>query len=201
MPLNIAIFIFNEVEVLDFAGPFEVFNVATRVKAKLDPGCASPFNVFTVAETMLPIKARGGLPVIPHHSFQNCLPIDFIVIPGGVITEELLKPTVTRWIAETAPRAKIIAGICTGTFLLAKTGLLDGLRVTTHWEDITDLRTMFPELQVEENVRWVEQGNVITSAGISAGIDMSLHLVAKLESEKLALATARQMDYRWMQTP
>ena len=104
--------------------------------------------------------------------------------------------SIRRRRAQTSARAEIIASVCTGSFLLAKANLLDGKRATTHWEDIADLKVMFPQVRVEENVRWVEDGKVISSAGISAGIDMSLHLVAKLESEELAVATARQMDYR-----
>jgi len=119
------------------------------------------------------------------------------VIPGGVVTEELRKEAVIHWIGENAARAQIVAGVCTGAFLLAKAGLLDGKRATTHWEDIADLKAQFPRVHVEENVRWVEQGNLITSAGISAGIDMCLHLVARVENESLATETARQMDYCW----
>ena len=198
MPLNVGIFIYDEVEVLDFAGPLEVFNVACRVRAKQRPGSEPPFKVFTIGQTDGPIKARDGLPVTPQHSFQNHPSVDLLLIPGGVHNTELKKEPVIRWIGATAAKAGIVASVCTGAFLLAKAGLLDGLRVTTHWEDITDLQTMFPQLQVEENVRWVEQGRIITSAGISAGIDMSLHLVGKLEGEQLAVDTARQMDYRWV---
>src|SRR5262245_11743004 len=197
MTRSVGIFIFDEVEVLDFAGPFEVFSVACRVRSKQGPKSETPFKVFTIGETAEPIKARGRLSVLPHYRFANHPPIDLLLIPGGVVTEELRKEAVIRWIAENATRAKIVAGVCTGAFLLAKTGLLDGKRVTTHWEDIEDLKSQFPKVHVEENVRWVEQGNLITSAGISAGIDMCLHLVARLENEQLATDTARQMDYRW----
>jgi transcriptional regulator GlxA family with amidase domain len=197
----VGIFIFDEIEVLDLGGPFEVFSVASRVKAKLEPASPPPFKVFTVGQTTEPIRARGGLHVTPEFSVVNHPAIDVLVIPGGVVTAQLAKESVIRWIGDSAGRAKIIAGVCTGSFLLAKARLLDNKRATTHWEDIEDLKSMFPKVVVEKDVRWVEQGNIITSAGISAGIDMSLHLVSKLESEKLAIAAARQMDYRWVNKP
>jgi transcriptional regulator GlxA family with amidase domain len=197
MTRNVGIFIFDEIEVLDFAGPFEVFSVASRVRRKQDAQAVPPFNVFTVGRGLEPIKTRGALSVTPHFSFKNHPLIDLLVIPGGVVTAELAKAEVIQWIRQTSSQAKTVAGICTGAFLLAQAGLLDGQRVTTHWEDIADLKAMFPLLHVEENVRWVQQGRVFTSAGISAGIDLSLHLITQLEGEKLAVDTARQMDYRW----
>ncbi|MDI1313755.1 DJ-1/PfpI family protein [Prosthecobacter sp.] len=198
--MNVGIFIFNDIEVLDLGGPFEVFSVATRVKARLEPGSLPPFNVFAIGETTIPIRTRGGLIVTPNHSFADHPRIDLLIIPGGIVSAELTKETVISWITATAAQAKTIASVCTGSFLLAKTGLLNGKRATTHWEDIDDMQSMFPQVTVEKNVRWVEQENIITSAGISAGIDMSLHLVSRLDSESLALAlaTAKQMDYRWL---
>lgn len=197
--MNVGIFIFNDIEVLDLGGPFEVFSVATRVKVRLDPGSPPPFNVFTIGSTTTaPIRTRGGLIVTPNHSFADHPLIDLLVIPGGIVSAELKKENVIHWITTTAAKAKLTASVCTGSFLLAKTGLLNGKRATTHWEDIDDMQSMFPQVTVEKNVRWVEQENIITSAGISAGIDMSLHLVSRLQSESLAAATARQMDYHWI---
>jgi transcriptional regulator GlxA family with amidase domain len=193
----VGIFIFDDIEVLDLGGSFEVFAVASRVKARLEPGSQPPFHVFTVGQTSEPIRARGGLVITPNFTFADHPAIDLLIIPGGVVSTELGNEHVIFWIAATAAQAKIVASVCTGACLLAKTGLLDGKRATTHWSDIDDMRSMFSQVTVEEDVRWVEQGNIITSAGISAGMDMSLHLVSRLESETLALATARQMDYRW----
>lgn len=198
MTRTVGIFIFDEIEVLDLGGPFEVFSVASRVKARLEPGSPPPFDVFTVGQIQETVHARGGFAVVPRFSFANHPVIDVLIIPGGVVRAELGKEHVIRWIAAAAAQAKIIASACTGACLLARTGLLDGKCATTHWDDVEDMQSMFPKVRVETGVRWVEQGNIITSAGISAGMDMSLHLVSRLESEQLATATAKQMDYRWI---
>lgn len=196
--MNVGIFIYDDIEVLDLGGPFEVFSVAARIKPRLEPGSQPPFNIFTIGETTAPVHARGGLIVTPAFSFADHPPIDLLLIPGGIVSAELKKENVIHWIATTSAKAKITASVCTGSFLLAKAELLDGKRATTHWSDIDEMKSMFPNVTVEKDVRWVDQGHIITSAGISAGIDMALHLVSRLDSESLALATAKQMDYRWL---
>lgn len=196
--MNVGIFIFDDIEVLDLGGPFEVFSVATRVKARLDPASPPPFNVFTIGETTAPIHARCGLTVTPAFSFTDHPPIDLLLIPGGVVTAEIKKENVIHWITTTSAKAKLTASVCTGSFLLAQAGLLDYKRATTHWSDIEEMKSLFPKVTVEDQVRFIDQGPIITSAGISAGIDMALHLVSRLDSESLATATARQMDYRWI---
>jgi transcriptional regulator GlxA family with amidase domain len=193
---HIGLFLFDEVEVLDFAGPFEVFSTAARVKARIEPDHATLFKTFTVAEKPQ-TQARGGLIVVPNFNFNNHPKIDVLVVPGGMITAELVKEPVIGWIKQTAQSTKITASVCTGAFLLGKAGLLHHKTVTTHWEDIADLRKMLPDTLVEEKARWIDEGEIITSAGISAGIDMSLHLVARLAGEELAHKTARQMEYDW----
>ena len=197
MTITIGIFLFDNVEVLDFAGPFEVFSTASRVKRRLEQEQPPLFDVFTVAEEPRFIRARGGLMVSPGFSFGNHPPIDGLVIPGGVVSAELAKPAVINWIQQTAATSQLTASVCTGAFLLAHAGLLVDKTVTTHWEDIDDLRAKFPDLDVRENARWIDEGKIITSAGISAGIDMSLYLVARLAGEDLAHKTARQMEYDW----
>ena len=196
--MNVGIFIYDDIEVLDLGGPFEVFSVASRIKPRLEPGSQKPFNVFTVGETTAPIHARGKFTVTPSFSFADHPPIDLLLIPGGIVSAELKKETVIHWIATNSAKTKLTASVCTGSSLLAKAGLLDGKHATTHWSDIDDMKSMFPNVTVEKDVRWVDQGTIITSAGISAGMDMALHLVSRLESESLALATAKQMDYRWI---
>jgi transcriptional regulator GlxA family with amidase domain len=196
MTLHVGIYLYDEVEVLDFAGPFEVFTTAARVKARLAPAAAPPFEVFTVAGRPV-VRARGALAVQPHHTLADHPPIDLLIVPGGIVDAELARGATIDWIGETAQGAALTASVCTGAFLLAKAGLLEGRPATTHWEDIPALRAMFPGLEVREGARWVDSGQVVTAAGISAGIDMSLHLVARLEGRDLAEKTARQMEYDW----
>lgn len=197
MTQTVGVYLFDEVEVLDFAGPFEVFSTASRVHARLHPDGAGRFHVLTVAQESRPITARGGLRVEPQYTLDQHPPLDILIIPGGVVTAQLDSRPVVDWIARSARSATITASVCTGAFLLGQAGLLDGKAATTHWEDIADLRAMFPGLQVIENQRWVDAGPIVTSAGISAGIDMSLHLVSRLAGRELALWTARQMEFDW----
>lgn len=197
MTRNVGIYLFDEIEVLDLGGPFEVFSTASRMRARLNPGAAKLFEVFTIAETLRPARARGGLMVQPAFDITNHPAIDVFIVPGGVVTAELERPDIIDWIARTAAKGLITASVCTGAFLLAKAGLLRGKTITTHWEDIVDFRAMFPDIPIRDDTRWVDTGEIVTSAGISAGLDMSLHLVARLEGEELAVRTARQMDYNW----
>lgn len=194
---RVGIFVFDEMEVLDFAGPFEVFTTASRVHARTRRAGRAPFSVFTVGQSLAPVKARAGLTVTPSQSFATHPPIDLLIIPGGVVSGPLANPDVIAWIAACAAKSRITASVCTGAFLLAQAGLLDGKPATTHWEDRAELQARFPKLQVEHGVRWVDTGPVVTSAGISAGIDMSLHLVERLTDRALAEATARQMEFDW----
>ncbi|MBD0787184.1 DJ-1/PfpI family protein [Vibrio sp. Y2-5] len=191
--MNIGIYIYDDAEVLDFSGPFEVFSTAKRL-ANTD------WNVFLFAEKAQLVKARGGFEVKPNFSFDTVPSIDLLIIVGGVHTKELKKPIVIEWIKQHATKSKMVASVCTGAFLLAKASITDDHSVTTHWQDIADLRRDFPKLDVQENIRWVQQGNKIASAGISAGIDMSLFLVSEIASMDLALKTARQMEYDWQKT-
>lgn len=196
MTVNVGIYLFPDVEVLDFAGPYEVFTTASRVHTR-QGGDREPFKVFTVGRHRLPVKARAGLSVLVDHTLETHPPIDLLIVPGGVIDGELAADGLMEWLRATAATAGICAAVCTGAFLLARAGLLDGRQVTTHWEDQAQLQEDFPGLSVVADRRWVDLGHLVTSGGISAGIDMSLHLVERLASRQLALATARQMEYRW----
>jgi transcriptional regulator GlxA family with amidase domain len=199
--LAVGIYLFDEVEVLDFAGPFEVFSTASRVSAWLHPDAPKPFEVTTIAREPRLVSARAGLKVYPSHTFSNHPSIDVLIIPGGVVTAEMGRNSVIDWIIRCAARSILTASVCTGAFLLAKAGLLDGKAVTTHWEDIEDLRAGFPRVTVLEEQRWVDAGPIVTSAGISAGIEMSLYLVSRLAGHELAVQTARQMEFDWTWTP
>lgn len=190
--MNIGIYIYDEAEVLDFSGPFEVFSTAVRVAEESDL-----YRVFLVSEVKSMVTARGNYLINPHYGFSNHPPIDVLIVVGGWHIDEMKKQNVLNWIKEQSDHAKIVASVCTGAFLLAEAGVLTSQKVTTHWEDIPELRSLFPKLEVMENKRWVDEGTIITSGGISAGIDMSLHLVSKLHSLELAEKTARQMEFDW----
>jgi len=191
--MNIGIYIYDDAEVLDFSGPFEVFSVASRFLHDTEK-----FNVFLVSENQKTVKARGNYNINTHYTFNDVPDIDVLIIVGGVHTEEVKKPNVIQWIQEQSKKANIVASVCTGAFLLAEAKVLSNHKVTTHWEDISDLRKDYPTLNVVENVRWVDEGNIITSAGISAGIDMSLHVVSKIHNLELSNQTAKQMQFDWI---
>lgn len=195
--MNIGIYIYDEAEVLDFAGPYEVFTTAARVKARQEPNAAMLFNVFLIAEEEGLVHARANFNLSPHYTIRDHPNLDVLIVPGGVHVHELEKTSVVEWIAKISAQTQLTASVCTGVFLLAKAGVLQDKSCTTHWEDIPELRAMFPALDVKENVAWVDNGPVVTSAGISAGIEMALHLVEKLAGKELALKTARQMEYTW----
>ena len=190
--MNVGIYIYDDVEVLDFSGPFEVFSVASRF---LDIN--TKFNVFLISEKSQAINARGGYSVNSNYHFLNHPRIDILIVAGGVHTQELKKENVINWIEKIAKETKITASVCTGAFLLAQAKVITNHSVTTHWEDIEDLKKDYPSLNVKNNLRWVEDKNIITSGGISAGIDMSLYLVSKLTDEDLAIKTAKQMEFDW----
>lgn len=197
MTTHVAILVFDDVEVLDFAGPYEVFTTASRVHGRSQPDAPPLFEVVCVSRGGQAVTARAGLKVLPEHRFATCPACDVLIVPGGVVDAAMHCADTLRWIANTAAKSDITASICTGVFLLAACGVVKSDEVTTHWEDIADLRQQFPALTVREDVRWVDNGRLVTSAGISAGIDMSLHLVGRLSGVDVAHRTALQMAYRW----
>ena len=197
MTWTVGIYLFDAVDVLDFAGPFEVFSTAARVHGRREPPSPPIFVVATVGRGFAPVVARGGLRVQPAFNLEDHPPLDVLIIPGGVVDAEMDQPEVMAWLIRTAPATSVTASVCTGAFLLAQAGLLHGKQATTHWEDLAELRRLFPDVDVVEGRRWVDLGSIVTSAGISAGIDMSLHLVARLAGAELARKTALQMQYDW----
>lgn len=188
---KIGIFLFNDVEVLDFAGPFEVFSVAAREDG------SKPFIVQTISETGQMIRARNGLKVYPDYSFQTMPKFDLLIIPGGLGAREreVHNKTVINWIKEQMGEVQWMASVCTGALLLAEAGLLDGLNATTHWASLTRLKEEYPQVNVVKKVKFVDEGRIITSGGISAGINMSFHLVKRLAGVKIAKETAKRMEY------
>lgn len=189
---NIGILLFNEVEVLDFAGPFEVFSITT------DPTSTQKlFTVNTIAQTKSLINARNGLKVQPNYDFNDCPHLDILIIPGGYGAEEIEvhNEILVNWIKDMAKDCDITASVCTGAFLLAKAGLLDAKQATTHWMDTDKLEKEYPEIKVLRDVKYVDENNIITSAGISAGINMSFYLLKRLVGKEIAIATAERMEY------
>jgi transcriptional regulator GlxA family with amidase domain len=196
--INVGILIFDGVEVLDFAGPFEVFS-----RTRLTPGVDSrrseesaPFRVFTVARTRDPIAATGGLAVVPAHGFAETPRIDLLLVPGGFGTRSLLNDEETLdWIRKTADAARQVTAVCTGSLLLAKAGLLEGRRATTHWAALDLLESLGAGVTIERGLRFVDDG-VITSAGVASGIDMCFHIVENLFGRAVADETAKYIEYR-----
>jgi putative intracellular protease/amidase len=195
---NVGILIFDGVEVLDFAGPFEVFS-----RTRLTPGVESrrsqdgaPFEVFTVAKSEAPVSATGGLRVIPHYAFASAPSIDLLVVPGGFGTRTLLHdPETLEWIRRTATAARQVTSVCTGSLLLAKAGLLKGRRATTHWGALDHLESLGSGVVVERERRVVDDG-IISSAGVASGIDMAFYVVERLFGADVANETARYIEYR-----
>ncbi len=189
---TVGIFLFNEVEVLDFAGPFEVFSLA-----EFDTSSERAFSVCTIARTNTPVRARNGLTVLPSHDISSAPKLDLLIIPGGYGAEklEIREPETIRWIQRMSAQTEILASVCTGAFLLAEAGLLNAKRATTHWMDLDRLEREYPAIRVLRNTRFVDEGTILTSGGISAGIDLSLYLVKRLLGESAAKKTARRMEY------
>lgn len=197
-PRAVGILIFSEVEILDFCGPFEVFASAAQPPETAGGQETRLFDVFTIAERPEVVRCRGGLLVQPNHTLADHPPLDLVVVPGGFGTRtQQENPVVLDWIARQQGAGALTTSVCTGAFLLGAAGLLDGLRATTHWATIEGLRTRHPNANVLANARVVDEGEIITSAGVSAGIDMALHVVRRLHGAEVARRTARDMEYDW----
>src|SRR4051794_878402 len=192
---TVGILVFPDVEVLDFCGPFEVFSV-TRLDEGRRREEGSPYEVVLIAEDVDEVAATGGLKGVPDYTPGDCPPLDVLVVPGGWGTRrEMANEALLAWVAERGRSVPTLASVCTGSLLLGKAGLLDGRRATTHWRVLGEMRTWFPAVTVIDDEHVVEDGGVITSAGISAGIDMALRVVARHHGETVARATARHMEY------
>ncbi len=191
MPRNVAILLFDEVEVLDFCGPLEVFGVTgPRIEGE------QPFSVYTVAEKVGPVLARNNLSVNPTFTIENCPQADIVLVPGGAGTrKEMHNTTLVNWVKGQAERVELLLSVCTGALILAKAGLLEGLAVTTHYAAMDELQVLAPKTQLFPEKRYVDNGKIILSAGVSAGIDMSLYVVSRLLGSERAAETARHMQY------
>lgn len=192
---TVGILIFPDVEVLDFCGPLEVFAV-TRVNEERRAEEPSPFRVVLIAETMDPVTTVSGMRVLPEFTLENHPDLDILLVPGGAGTRPLqTHKRLLGWIALCAQQVKILASVCTGSFLLAAAGQLEGRAATTHWQSLDRMREHYPNVHVRDELQVVEDGKVFTSAGISAGIDLALRMVALTQSTQIARNTARYMEY------
>jgi transcriptional regulator GlxA family with amidase domain len=192
---RIGIIIFDDIEVLDFCGPFEVFT-ATRLNEERRREEPSPFEVVLVAQFARPAATSGGMKVLPDFTFDTCPPLDILVVPGGWGTRrEMNNDVMLSFVVSRAAQVETLASVCTGSLILGNAGLLDGLRATTHRRSLGLMRELFPKVTVDSDSRVVEQGKLITSAGISAGMDMALLVVGRYCGETVARSTARHMEY------
>lgn len=188
---NVAILIYDNVEVLDFTGPFEVFIVGSNR--------GKDFHVFTVAEHEQPVIALGGLSVNPKYSIRTCPQPDILIVPGGWgARKEMNNVVITNWVREVSNHAELVLSVCTGALILAKAQLLDGLKLTTNRRAIQELREIAGDsAEIMEEARYTDNGKIIMSAGVSAGIDASLYVVGKLFGVERAIQVAQVMEYNW----
>jgi putative intracellular protease/amidase/YHS domain-containing protein len=186
-PRKVGILVFNKMELLDFAGPAEVF-------------AGAGYDVFTVAATRESVPCFGLVTLTPQHTFADSPRPDVIVVPGGDTRQLANDSRVTDWLKQASPGAEITMSVCTGAFVLGKAGLLEGKAATTHWGSIARLRKQFPQTTVHDDRRIVDNGSVLTTAGVSAGIDGALHVVERLSGHEKAVKTARYMEYNWQPT-
>lgn len=195
---NVAIVLYEGVELLDFAGPGEVFSAAGHQSMQ---GDAPAFRVYTVAKSKAPLTSQGFVKVTPDFSPEDAPVPDVIVIPGGNTGVVLADEAYSKWLAKTAAGAEVALSVCTGAMVLGKAGMLDGLDVTTFNNAIDSLQKMAPKARVHRGRRFIDNGRIVTTAGVSAGIDGSLHVVARLLGLRVAEQTARYMEYRWTPEP
>lgn len=200
---NLAILLFDDVEVLDFAGPFEVFSVCG-----LRSGNEPPFRVFTVAEKAS-VAARNGLVIKPTYLLNDCPPTEIFLVPGGGgihpdgtpfgSRREMHNDALLDWVRQRNQTAELVLSVCTGSMILAKAGLLEGLSATTHWKAVDAMRQLAPNTTLLPEKRWVDNGHIILSAGVSAGIDMSFYVISKLLGAEAARETAQYIQYDYWQ--
>lgn len=191
-PRNLAIFIFDGVQIIDYTGPYEVFGQAW------DSQTHTPlFNIYTVAEKADPITTNMGMTVVPKYTFDNAPKPDIILLPGGGVNRHLDNPKIIKWVQERAVEAEYVMSVCNGAFYLGKAGLLDGKTATTFYGLIDELRKLAPNAKVVTDQRFTDNGKIITTAGLSSGIDGALHLVERIAGRGKAQEIALGMEYNW----
>ncbi len=199
MQKTIGIFIFNDIEILDFCGPFEVFSVA-RLDELKRLETTSPFEVKLIAQTIERIITTGGMKALPDYDFDTCPKLDILIVPGGIGTRKLMyDENILSFVKQKAKEVELLSSVCTGSLILANAQLLNGFEATTHWKSLQRFEDEFKDVNVNWNKHFVEDGNIITSAGISAGIDMALHIVKRYFGERVSRNTAKHMEYRYLE--
>jgi transcriptional regulator GlxA family with amidase domain len=194
---TVGLLLFPGFEPLDAFGPVEVFAIAEA------PGGPAPFHLLTVAENIAPVAMRGGPRIAPDHDLASCPALDVLVVPGGPGTRtEHANPALRAFLRARAPSLEVLASVCTGAALLGGAGLLSELEATTNRRAFDWVVSVCPpDVRWNRRMRWVDTGRVVTSAGVSAGTDMALHLVQRLEGTEVAVAAAARMEYRWDDDP
>lgn len=195
---NVAIVIWEGAEILDWGGPSEVFESASRYGE--DRG-AKAFNVYTVSKTTEPITSQRFIKVIPEYDITNAPKPDIIVLPGGGTSSVLNDPEFLEWAGSAAREAELALSVCTGAFILAESGLLDGMQATTWYGALDYFEEQYEQVDVNRGRRFVDNGQFVTTAGVSAGIDGALHVVARLVGRQVADRTAEYMEYSWTPEP
>ncbi|REK71280.1 DJ-1/PfpI family protein [Paenibacillus paeoniae] len=188
---NVAVLMYEGVDTLDLAGPFDVIAVSSN--------WGQDFNVYTVALEQKEYRSVSGITLVPTYHVHNCPKADIVIVPGGWGSRtEMHNEALTDWIRDVSEQAELTLSVCTGALLLAKAGLLEGLSATTNSRAIDLLREVAPaSTRIVEGVRYVDNGNIILSAGVTAGIDAALHVVERLIGEERALDTAVKLEYNW----
>jgi len=186
MAITTGMLIFDDAEELDFVGPWEVFTMAKHV--------VPDDRVVTIAATHEPIRAAKGMRIIPDHDFADAPKLDVVLVPGGIGTRrEVGNPVLIEWLRKTGAECRWVTSVCTGSLLLHEAGFAEGRRITTHWGFVESLRER--GANVLENVRYVRDGNLVTAAGVSAGIDMALWLVGQIHGVPVARQVQRAIEY------
>jgi transcriptional regulator GlxA family with amidase domain len=184
---NVGILLFDGAEELDFVGPWEVLGFANKLTER--------DRLFTIAEAARPIRCRKGMQIIPDVTLAEAPQLDVVLVPGGQGTRrEVDNPALIAWLARVSATATWVTSVCTGVLLLHQAGPARGKRVTTHWSFVESLRAR-GDVTVLENIRYVRDGNLVTAAGVSAGIDMALWLVGQRDGVEVARNTQRGIEY------
>lgn len=189
---NVLIYIYNDVEVLDFAGPYEVFNAANNLLNE------NVFDIYIIAESTDVVFARNGLKILPHSSINSSPQGDILIIPGGDGRRiQMHLPFVTDWIKSQFNDLKYLLSVCTGAFIVGSAGLLKGMKATTHHSSFEEFVRTFPDTELVKNVSYVDNGKIITSAGVATGIKASLHLLDIISGNELGKQVTEYMELNY----